>query len=141
MLRHRSGGADNLPMTDSADLVAEVLAATPLVDGHNDLAYALRSTAGYSVENLDRARPELHTDIPRLRAGRVGAQFWSVFVPSTLGGPDAVLGTVEQIDAVHRLVARYPETFALACTSEDVRAAFGSKRRCRRRQQGLRGSK
>ena len=115
-------------MTDTARLVDEVLADTPLIDGHNDLAYALRSTAGYAVEHLDGARPDLHTDIPRLRAGRVGGQFWSVFVPSTLTGSDAVLGTVEQIDAVHRLIARYPGTLALACTADDVRAAFGAGR-------------
>lgn len=115
-------------MTDAATLVAEVLRTTPLIDGHNDLAYALRTTAGYAVEDLDAAQAGLHTDIPRLREGKVGAQFWSVFVPSTLSGPDAVLGTLEQIDAVHRLIARYPETFALACTAEQVRAVFAQGR-------------
>ncbi|WP_152193803.1 dipeptidase [Georgenia subflava] len=115
-------------MTDTAALVDDVLSTTPLIDGHNDLASALRSTAGYSVDDLDADRPELHTDIPRLRAGRVGAQFWSVFVPSTLTGGDAVLSTLEQIDAVHRMLARYPETFTLACTADDVLAAFGAGR-------------
>lgn len=115
-------------MTDAAALVAEVLASTPLIDGHNDLAYALRTTAGYAVEDLDAARAGLHTDIPRLRAGKVGAQFWSVFVPSTLSGPDAVLGTLEQIDAVHRLIARYPETFALASTAGEVETVFAQGR-------------
>lgn len=111
-------------MSDTASLVAEVLSTTPLIDGHNDLPYALRTKAGYAVEDLDGPRPGLHTDIPRLRAGRVGAQFWSVFVPSTLAEGDAVQGTLEQVDAVHRLLARYPETFALACTADDVDAAF-----------------
>ncbi|MHB1064480.1 MAG: dipeptidase [Georgenia sp.] len=115
-------------MTDAATLVAEVLSTTPLIDGHNDLPYALRTTAGYAVEGLDAVRAGLHTDIPRLRSGRIGAQFWSVFVPSTLSGPDAVLGTLEQIDAVHRLIARYPDTFALACTADDVRAVFAQGR-------------
>jgi membrane dipeptidase len=110
-------------MTDTARLVDDVLSATPLVDGHNDLAYALRTTAGYSVEGLDGTRDGLHTDIPRLRAGRVGAQFWSVFVPSTLAGAEAVLGTLEQIDAVHRLIARYPD-LELVCTADGVRSAF-----------------
>ncbi|TRW46137.1 dipeptidase [Georgenia yuyongxinii] len=110
--------------TDARRVVDEVLAGTPLIDGHNDLAYALRTTVGYAVDGLDTHRPALHTDIPRLRAGRVGGQFWSVFVPSTLSGAEAVLGTVEQVDAVHRLIARYPETFALACTAEEVLAAF-----------------
>lgn len=114
-------------MTDTARLVDDVLSATPLVDGHNDLAYALRTTAGYSVEGLDAARDGLHTDLPRLRAGRVGGQFWSVFVPSTLTGADAVLGTLEQIDAVHRLVARYPD-LELVCTADGVRSAFARGR-------------
>jgi membrane dipeptidase len=110
-------------MTDTARLVDDVLSATPLIDGHNDLAYALRTTAGYSVEGLDTGRDGLHTDVPRLRAGRVGAQFWSVFVPSTLTGADAVLGTLEQIDAVHRLITRYPD-LELVCTADGVRSAF-----------------
>ncbi|WP_341359028.1 dipeptidase [Georgenia sp. M64] len=110
------------------ELVEQVLAEIPLVDGHNDWPYALRGRAGSSVEDLDRPRTGFHTDIPRLRAGRVGAQFWSVFVPSTLPEPEAVVGTLEQIDLVHRLVARYPGTFALACTEPDVLAAFSSGR-------------
>ncbi|PFG39456.1 membrane dipeptidase [Georgenia soli] len=115
-------------MTDTARLVEDVLTTTPLVDGHNDLPYALRTVAGYSVEGLDGPRDGLHTDIPRLRAGRVGAQFWSVFVPSTLRGADAVLGTLEQIDAAHRLIARYPDTFELVCTADGVRSAFARGR-------------
>ncbi|MFD8819026.1 membrane dipeptidase, partial [Streptomyces sp. NPDC059627] len=61
-------------------LIEEVLRSTPVFDGHNDLPVALRARAGYSVEGLDAGRPELHTDLPRLRAGGVGAQFWSVYV-------------------------------------------------------------
>ena len=109
-------------------LVADVLAASPVIDGHNDLATALRVTAGYSVDGLDGSRPELQTDIPRLRAGGVGGQFWSVYVPSTLTEPEAVVSTLEQIDAVHRLVARYPETFALAWSADDVARAIGRGR-------------
>ncbi|MFH5823690.1 dipeptidase [Georgenia sp. AZ-5] len=115
-------------MVSTAALVDAVLATTPLVDGHNDLAYALRTTAGYAVDGLDGPRPALHTDIPRLRAGRVGAQFWSVFVPATRTGAEAVLGTLEQVDAVHRLIAAYPGTFALACTADDVLSAFHAGR-------------
>jgi membrane dipeptidase len=62
----------------------------------------------------------MHTDIPRLRAGGVGGQFWSVYVPTKLSGPEAVQATVEQIDVVHRMCARYPETFELALTAADV---------------------
>nr|BFE59762.1 dipeptidase [Dactylosporangium thailandense] len=101
-------------------LVEQVLAAMPVIDGHNDLPVALRFGSGGRVEGLDRNRPELHTDIPRLRAGRVGGQFWSVYVPSRLPEPEAVTATIEQIDLVYRLAEAYPETFAIACTAAEV---------------------
>lgn len=99
-----------------------------LIDGHNDLPEALRTRAGYSVDGLDSPRSELHTDIPRLREGGVGAQFWSVWVPSDLTEDAAVVATLEQVDAVHRLTARYPQVFAPACTADDVERAFASGR-------------
>ncbi|HEV7849069.1 MAG TPA: dipeptidase [Mycetocola sp.] len=99
-----------------------------LIDGHNDLPVALRTRAGYSVEGLDSRRTELHTDIPRLREGRVGAQFWSVWVPSDLPEDAAVVATLEQVDAVHRLTARYPQVFAPASTADDVERVFASGR-------------
>ncbi|MEV4704330.1 dipeptidase [Actinoplanes sp. NPDC049316] len=108
--------------------VAAALAAMPVVDGHNDLPMALRAAAGYRVEGLAANRPEFHTDIARLRAGGVGGQFWSVYVPSDLPEPEAVTATMEQIDAVYRLVAAYPEDFAIAYTAADVTAAIGSGR-------------
>jgi membrane dipeptidase len=80
------------------------------------------------VGRLDEPRPDLHTDIPRLRAGGVGGQFWSVYVASTLAVPEAVVSTLEQIDAVHRLVARYPETLALAWSADDVERAIAAGR-------------
>lgn len=122
--RHRN----EHPVTASEDLVQRALAATPIVDGHNDLPTALRGKAEYSVDGLDAVRPELHTDIPRLVEGGVGGQFWSVYVPSSLSEPEAVVSTLEQIDAVYRLVARYPETFQLAYTADDVERAFREKR-------------
>jgi membrane dipeptidase len=100
----------------------------PVVDGHNDLAFQLRLRSGYSVAGLDTGRPDLHTDIPRLRAGGVGAQFWSVFVPSHLPEPEAVVATLEQVDAVHRMVARHPDVFALAYTADDVTRAVAGGR-------------
>ncbi|GAA2580319.1 dipeptidase [Dactylosporangium fulvum] len=112
------------PASRSEILVERVLAAMPVIDGHNDLPTALRATAGYRVEGLDGHRPELHTDIPRLRAGGVGGQFWSVYVPSHLPEPEAVVATLEQIDAVYRLVAAYPDVFAVAYTAGDVRRAI-----------------
>ena len=103
------------------------LCTAPVFDGHNDLPSALRG-AGYSVEGLERGLPELHTDIPRLRAGGVGAQFWSCFVPSTLSEPEAVTATLEQVDLVYRLVARYPDTFTIAYTAADVTRAIDAGR-------------
>ncbi|MEV6686781.1 dipeptidase [Streptomyces sp. NPDC051130] len=104
----------------------ELLAEHPVVDGHNDLPWALREQARYDLDRLDIAgdqRGTLHTDIPRLRAGGVGAQFWSVFVRSDYAGDTAVSATLEQIDGVGQLIARYPEAFARALTADDMEAA------------------
>jgi membrane dipeptidase len=104
----------------------EALTSFPVIDGHNDLAWAAREDADrYSVEGLGAdPHSRFQTDLPRLRAGGVGAQFWSVYVPSTLAAGDAVQATLEQIDFVHRFVARYPDDLALAWTADDVRAAW-----------------
>ncbi len=102
-----------------------ILERTPLIDGHNDLPWALRQGHGsdpHAVDlttNLD-ASTELHTDIPRLRAGGVGGQFWSVYVPASLEPVDAAKATFEQIDVVRRMVAAHPEAFELATTADDV---------------------
>ncbi|WP_082772118.1 dipeptidase, partial [Actinoplanes sp. TFC3] len=100
----------------------------PVIDGHNDLPMALRARAGYRVAGLAAERPEFHTDIARLRAGGVGGQFWSVYVPSDLPEPEAVAATMEQVDAVYRLVAAYPSELAIARTAADVTAAIASGR-------------
>jgi membrane dipeptidase len=119
--------------TPGGDVLArarEHLAAHPLIDGHNDLAWALRERAGYDMDRIDIAGPQpaLHTDIPRLRAGGVGGQFWSVYVPSSLQGSAAVTATLEQIDFVHAMIRRYPATFALArSAAEAEQAAAGGK--------------
>jgi membrane dipeptidase len=100
-----------------------------VIDGHNDLPYAMRQRCGYDMDSVDLAGPcPLHTDIPRLRAGGVTGQFWSVYVPSTLSGADAVSQTLEQIDFVKRMVKRYPDDFALATSVSDVEAARRSGR-------------
>ncbi|QDZ15663.1 dipeptidase [Humibacter ginsenosidimutans] len=106
---------------DPAVVVAEALALCPVIDGHNDWAWECRQNRDYSAEGLD-ARLDSDTDIPRLRAGGVGAQFWSVFVEDT-GDGLAVRQTLEQIDWVHRLVARYPDDFELARSAADVQRA------------------
>ena len=92
-------------------------------DGHNDLPWQVRTKAGSSFDALDIAepQPELHTDIPRLRRGGLGAQFWSVFVPAESAHSGAALRqTLEQIDLVRRMVERYPDVFELAGTAADV---------------------
>jgi membrane dipeptidase len=103
-----------------------LLAEHPVVDGHNDLPYALRVQVGYDLDQRDIAVDQsahLHTDLDRLRAGGVGAQFWSVFVPSSLQGDTAVAATLEQMDCVRALAARYPDRLRLADTAAEVAAA------------------
>lgn len=110
-----------------------VLRASPLVDGHNDLPWAIRTskTAPMDVEKYDlRQRTAGHTDIARLRTGRVGGQFWSVYVP----GEDSTkaLGyakvQLEQIDIAHRVVAKYPDVFETATTAQGLKDAFARGR-------------
>ncbi|MFI9584141.1 dipeptidase [Streptomyces sp. NPDC052236] len=104
----------------------ELLAAHPVVDGHNDLPWALREHVRYDLDRMDIARDltgRLHTDIPRLRAGGVGAQFWSVYVRSGMAGDEAVSATLEQIDVVRQLLDRYPADLAPAWTADDMEKA------------------
>ena len=105
--------------------VRALLERQPVVDGHNDLPWAAREAAGYDWDRLDIAGrvSATHTDLPRLREGGVGGQFWSVFVPAELAGDRAVSATLEQVDAVHAMVARYPD-LALATTRGEVEAAW-----------------
>jgi len=97
-----------------------------MFDGHNDYPWEVREKAGKDPARLDirNARPETMTDIPRLRLGGVGAQFWSVYVPASLAGQQAVTATLEQIDIVYRMVERYPDVFEIALTADDVQRIF-----------------
>lgn len=90
----------NVGMPESLARATDLLARHPLVDGHNDLPWEARVQVGYDFDRLDIAQPVASTvtDLPRLRAGGVGGQFWSVFVPSTLQGDTAVSATLEQVD-------------------------------------------
>lgn len=112
--------------------VTDLLRRHPLIDGHNDLPWAARKHAAYDWDRLDIALtedpPRTHTDLPRLEAGCVGGQFWSVFVPSTLPRDEAVIQTLEQVDAVHAMVQRYRARLALAVTADEVEAVFASGR-------------
>ncbi|MFF7339646.1 dipeptidase [Streptomyces sp. NPDC008163] len=113
-------------MTDRLDQARELLAEYPVVDGHNDLPWALREQVHYDLAVRDIATDQsahLHTDIPRLRAGGVGAQFWSVYVRSDLAGDAAVSATLEQIDVVAELLERYPADLRRALTADDMEAA------------------
>ena len=98
-----------------------LLKETPVIDGHNDYPWVVREKAGGDVDALDirKPQPSIHTDIGRLKAGGVGGQFWSVYVP-TDNTAASVTATLEQIDIVHRMMTKYPETFALALTAADV---------------------
>ncbi len=104
--------------------IDRILRATPLIDGHNDLPWELREKYGSRVEGLERGTDKLPkplmTDIARLRAGRVGAQIWSVYIPGAITGDSAIRTTIEQIDIVKRLAAAYPRDLELATSAADV---------------------
>jgi membrane dipeptidase len=107
-----------------------ILERAPLVDGHNDLPIALRERVGLRIDDVDlRGRVDgLHTDIPRLREGRVGGQFWSVYVSADLPESAALPMALEQIDVVRRLTAAYPDVFELAGSADDVERIAGAGR-------------
>jgi membrane dipeptidase len=115
-------------VTDHLAAATALLARSPLIDGHNDLAWQLREVAGPDAARTDIAAPlsTTHTDLPRLAQGKVGAQFWSVFVPVTLAGEAAVATTLEQIDFVRDMVRRYPGALELALTAADVERIHAS---------------
>jgi membrane dipeptidase len=103
-----------------------LLAASPLIDGHNDLPWAMRENVWYDFGKIDirTAQPKLMTDLTKIKAGGLGGQFWSVYVPATLQGDHAVSATLEQIDFVHTMIGRYPDAFELARTADDVERIF-----------------
>jgi membrane dipeptidase len=113
------------------ELARRVLASTPLIDGHNDLPWAIRRDAAARgrVEAYDlRATTPGHTDLARLRAGMVGGQFWSVYIPGTIRDSGYARVQLEQIDIARRVIATYPEAFAWALTADGMRQAFAAGR-------------
>jgi membrane dipeptidase len=105
--------------------VRKILKEVPLIDGHNDVPWQYRKRSNdFSAINLREDTRKLKnpmvTDIPRLRAGGMGGQFWSAYIPATLDGPDAVKAVLEQIDVVHHMMQEYSDTFELALTADDV---------------------
>lgn len=129
-----SAVAQTAPAADVyATRVAKVLKQTPLIDGHNDWALALHDNEEHWGSRTDlhdlSNRPYFdHTDINLLRRGMVGGQFWSVYVRANMSELEQVKATLDQIDIVKQIVARYPETFALARTADDVRRIHKSGR-------------
>ncbi len=117
-------------MTDLEGRARDLLRRFPLVDGHNDLPWALRGRSPDALAEVDLAAPVTgtHTDLPRLAAGGVGAQFWSVYVPASLAGHSAVITVLEQIDLARRIFAWYPQALELALTAGDVERIFASGR-------------
>ena len=114
----------------TGERIEALLRDHPVADGHNDLLWFARENVGYDFDRLELTDSQTcrtagsHTDLPRLRAGGVGAQFWSVFVPATLAGDAAVTATLEQVDAGHTMIRRYADQLALATTVEDVERAW-----------------
>jgi membrane dipeptidase len=123
-----TGAAAGQPAPDPAHVerAKKLLREVPLIDGHNDLPWAYRERVKNHLGQIDlrgdtsQLDPPMHTDIPRLREGGVGGQFWSVYVPAGLQGADATRAVLEQIDVVYRLAELYPDTFEIATTADDV---------------------
>ena len=115
-------------MSDPARLqtINQILREVPLIDGHNDLPWQFREECNNDLGGINLSRdnsghlPAVITDIPRMRAGHLGGQFWSVYVPSTSGSSESVVAVLEQIDLVHRMIARYPNDLELALKADDV---------------------
>ena len=116
---------------------AAALDVAPVWDGHNDVPIQLRGRFDNRINDFDFAdtlntatedREAMHTDLARLRTGKVGAQWWSVYVSASLPEPEAVQATIEQIDVTKRLIARYPDALQLALTADDVEQAMAAGR-------------
>jgi membrane dipeptidase len=122
-----AGPAAAKPARTPEQRVAHVLAATPVIDGHNDLPWEIRDKYDFWRKPLDldsdtsHLQDRLQTDLPRMKKGGMGAQFWSVWIPNEMKGDEAIRVTLEQIDIVHRMVARYPGRLETASTAADIR--------------------
>jgi membrane dipeptidase len=122
-----SASSSQSPGADLLERARALHRSVPLIDGHNDYPWALRDKSPereMSVLDMRKPQPSIMTDIPRLRTGGVGGQFWSVYVPASMQGDEAIRATLEQIDVVHRMMTRYPDTFELVRTADEVERAF-----------------
>lgn len=115
--------AQDQPLANRIAEVKALLKEVPIIDGHNDLPWQFRKKGNdlgaFDITN-DTSAHDLVTDFPRLRAGGVGGQFWSVYIPPTMTGTIGVRAVLEQIDVVHRLCEKYPDQLELALTADDV---------------------
>ena len=123
--------------TEAERTASAALEAAPVWDGHNDVPIQLRSRLGNVINQFDfgdtldtatDARNAMHSDLNRMRQGKVGAQWWSVYVSANLPEAEAVQATVEQIDVTKRLITRYPQDLQLALTADDVEEAMAAGR-------------
>ncbi len=114
---------DQRPRIEVTDQAIQLHASSLVIDGHNDLPWALREKGGaFDGLDISQPQPEFHTDIPRLKTGGIGAQFWSVFVPvSTMRDGSALSATLEQMDLVTKMCKEYPDVFELALSTDDIR--------------------
>src|SRR5881296_4342545 len=103
-----------------------ILKTVPLIDGHNDIPDAIRERGGLDSVDFTVLQPKLMTDIPKLRAGAVGTQYWAAYVPVTTidSGPHPAVYALEQIDLIKRLCAKYQRDLAMASTAADVERKF-----------------
>jgi membrane dipeptidase len=114
------------PTAQERARVERILRRTPVIDGHNDVPWEIRDSHGNDLDAVDlngdtrQINPPMHTDIPRLRRGGVGAQFWSVYVPASNRGLENTRMVWEQIDLTRRMIARYPRAFAFADTADEI---------------------
>src|SRR3989449_806805 len=121
-----AGPSDRLSAQDYRARAVAILKTVPLIDGHNDIPDAIRERGGLDSVDFAVLQPKLMSDIPKLRAGGVGAQFWAAYVPVTTldSGPHPAVYALEQIDLIKRLCAKYPRDLAMARTAADVERNF-----------------
>lgn len=105
--------------------VLRLLGDVPLIDGHNDVPWQYRRRVANDLDRIDfrdtsALDPPMHTDLGRLRGGGVGAQFWSVYIPTSFSGPGAARVVFEQVDLTKRLIERHPDDLELALTAADI---------------------
>src|SRR5881409_1158370 len=123
-----AGAPHRLSAQDYRAQAPRILRTVPLIDGHNDIPDAIRERGGLDSVDFAVLQPKLMTDIPRLRTGAVGAQYWAAYVPVTTlhGGEHPAVYALEQIDLVHRLCRKYPLALAMALTAADVERNFAA---------------